>query len=187
MLRLNLLPPQQKERFEWEKSRRLALVSSAVITLFSILFGALLASSALYNKIQLEPFREAIEKEKIREETLRVENIESITRDFFGKLRKIRDVQTKTDDYEGILQELAALPPEGVVFYSLAISEINEGLNPVKTVQLTGHADTRNRVIAMENKIKSSGKFIDLVSPFSNKNKEENINFTFSFKISNSP
>lgn len=172
------------------------MVSSGVISLFLLLFGGLLASSTFYNKIQLEPFLEAIRQEKIREETLRAESIEATTKGLLEKLRHVRDIQTKNDGYERLLRGLVVLPPEarystvpgeGVVFSSLAVSEKGENGESITTVQISGHADTRDQVIAMENAIKSNAEFANLVSPFSNKNKERDIDFIFTFNISGAP
>jgi len=183
MLKLNLLPPKQKETFEWEKNRRLAIFSSGVFSLFLLLFGGLLFSGVVYNRIQLEPFVEAIRREEVREETQRAENLESNTRAFVKKLQNVRQIQEERDDYEVVLRELALVPLSGVVFSSVAIREEFSGKDTVQIARIEGHADTRDQVIAMEDTIKQHARFADLVSPFSNKNQEKDINFTFTFRV----
>ncbi len=183
MLKLNLLPPKQKETFEWEKNRRLAIFSSGVFSLFLLLFGGLLFSGVVYNRIQLEPLAESIRREEVREETRRAESLESDTRAFVKKLRNVRQIQKERDGYELVLRELALLPPSGVVFSSVNIREELSGEDTTKTVRIEGHADTRDQVIVMEGTIKRHARFTDLVSPFSNKNQERDINFTFTFTI----
>jgi len=184
MLRLNLLPPEQKEVFEWEKNRRFVVLNATIFFLSSLFFALLLTSALFYIKIQLEPIKGDLEKERIREETREVESLKAEIQVATEKIQRLRTIQTSRDDYAFLLRELAALPRPGIQPGSIAITETAQDQSMVKNVRVSGHADTRDDLIAFEDAIGENPHFVNLISPsFPNKTKERDIDFTITFSV----
>lgn len=183
LLKLNLLPPKQKEELEWEKNRRLAVFSAGVLFILLAFFALLLCSSILYINIQLEPIETAIEAERAREETQIVKNLEENTQAFIKTLRSLHEIQENGDDYASLLRELSVLPPKDVALATITIIETTGKEVVVGATRITGHAENRDQVIEFESAIKQNAHFGNLISPFSNKNKERDIDFIFTFDI----
>lgn len=182
MLVLNLLPPEQKEAFEWEKNRRFAIFNAAVFFLFLVFFAGLLASSIFYVRIQFEPLKEAIARERLREETRKAEDLKAQVQGVITKLEQLRSIQGNRDNTLFFLREFANLPHSGVAVTSMTMQEASPDRSAGKNVRVSGHAGTRDQLIAFENSIKTDPYFENLVSPsFPNKTKETDIDFTLTF------
>lgn len=185
MLKLNLLSSKQKEELEWEKNRRLAVFSAGVLFILLTFFALLLYSGIFYINIQLEPIETEIEVESAREETQAAKDLEKNIQVFIRRLSSLHEIQENGDDYALLLRELALLPPDDVVVGTITVTETTGKESSVGAVRIAGHAETRNQVIEFEDAIKQNAHFGNLDSPFSNKNKERDIDFTFTFDIIN--
>jgi len=183
MLTLNLLSQEKKERFEWERNRRLAILS--LVTVFSTLlfFAGLLATSIWYMNIRLDPLTIAIEREAGQEETQRAQEIETFTKNAIATIQSIRTLQLRSEGYADIIRFLATFPPPRVALTSLSITEGTGEDGAKKIVRLTGHAETREEVILFEETLRKNERIEGMFSPFTNKNKPRDIDFVFTFNI----
>jgi len=183
MLTLNLLPQEKKERFEWERNRRLAVLSLVTVLSILLFFAGLLATSIWYMNIRLDPLTIAIEREAGQEETQRAQEIETFTKNAIAKIKNIRTLQLGSEGYADFIRFLATFPPQRVVLTSFSITEKTGEDGMKKIVRLTGHAETREEVILFEEILRKSNRIEDLFSPFTNKNKPRDIDFVFTFNL----
>ncbi len=176
MIKLNLLPPQEKENLKHERISRWIVFYGVSILGILIIFTALLGAILLYINIQLQAQNKEFSslQTSLKGTDLKLQQDEIAV--FNQELRTITRLQNGQEKYSYFLASLAGLIPAGVRLDTLSGDKNDQ-------IILYGNAQTRNQVIALRDALAQSKLFSDVESPLSNLVKQTDINFYFKFKI----
>lgn len=176
MIKLNLLPPQEKEVLALERIQRWIVLYGSAIFGILLIFVSLLTIIWIFITIQLKSV---------------TSNLDSIQSSFKGQdlitqqtavaslnsyLEKIDAIQKNQKNYSNLIIFLAGIIPAGVRLDTLSLNEQNE-------VSLNGFAQRRELVVSLKDALEKSELFSNIESPLSNLVKETDINFYFKFKL----
>lgn len=176
MIKLNLLPPQEKEVLALERIQRWIVLYGSAIFGILLIFVSLLTIIWIFITIQLKSV---------------TSNLDSIQSSFKGQdlitqqtavaslnsyLEKIDAIQKNQKNYSNLIIFLAEIIPAGVRLDTLSLNEQNE-------VSLNGFAQRRELVVSLKDALEKSELFSDIESPLSNLVKETDINFYFKFRL----
>ncbi|MBU1255743.1 PilN domain-containing protein [Patescibacteria group bacterium] len=176
MIKLNLLPPREKEKLELDKLNNLIFFLAVRIAIFLLIFTLLLIVTYYSLFILLKEQERLIE---INENDIRIQQlvkIEEKIKNVNQHLDKIHLKQKESVVWTPILEELAKITPLGVYLsnfsYKLSINKIN----------LSGWAESRDKLIRFKDSLEESVLFNNLESPLSNLIKKNDIDFNFTFE-----
>jgi len=176
MLRINLLPPQQKERLRLRILYQNIISSGFILfllVLFSIIFlaGFLILLhfkyQAIENKITIEQSR------VIQTET--VKGMEKKVTEINKELEDLEKIQTKRSNLYSILDSISSNLLLGVRVYSL---EINRTSGMITVI---GFSPSRENLLTIKNILETDSHYKNIDFPLSNLANPQNINFRFSF------
>jgi len=176
MIKLNLLPPQEKQSIAAQiKQRWIVFYGSAVIGLLCF-FAILLSAIWAYIDIQLNVVQNNLAsiQNDIRGQDLK--NQQTAVKNLNSYLQKIQSIQKNQKSYSTLLNYLAQMVPDGIRIDSLSLE--NDG-----NATLNGFAQRREQIIAFQESLEKSNIFGNVESPVANLVKPTDINFSFKFKI----
>lgn len=180
MPKLNLLPPLEKKELELEAISYWLAFFCASLLMLVIVFTLLCFSSYLHLSILIGGQEKQIETAESDAKGQELIQIEEKINDINQKISKIDQLQHGFVCWTPILENISALVPNGIYLENLAFQAKNS------EVKLSGHADLREQVIKLSERIEENSLFIDINDPLSNLISKEDINFTFDFKINTS-
>lgn len=176
MLKLNLLPPEEKNALMIEQSQRWIVFYGSAIAAILLIFAGLLGAIWLSINYQLKnaaaEFNSVQTSLKGRDLKSQEEQI-SQTNAF---LKNLDNIQRGQKIYSDLLIALSDLVPPGAKLTSLTIDEKN-------AVALYGFAAQREQILAFKEALENSKLFKDIESPLSNLVKQTDINFYFNFNL----
>jgi len=177
MLTLNLLPPQEKEFLRLEKMSRSAIFVGRLFLFLVCIFAVLLAVTWLYLSAQVQAMNGLVSAGEGGSSSLVARELGAKITDANQKIKLLSDLQNSRVPVVDVLKNLAmAVSPE-IRFDSIQF-DIKK-----KKVVLTGHASTREQLVAFQGKLEGCPLFSEIKSPVSNFIKSEDIDFNFSFSI----
>lgn len=175
MIKLNLLPPNEKAIIKSERLRRWICFYGAAITAIAFVFIAFLMITWLVILIQLnaasanmDSIQKTFKKEGV---PLQEDGLKTVNR----RLRQINDLQQKQVSYYQLLNQLSKLTPPGISLNGLSIDESAKAA-------IEGLAAQREQVLDFKDRLEKSKYFKNIASPLSNFVKETDINFSFQFE-----
>ncbi len=176
MIKLNLLPPQEKEILASEKIHRWVIFYGSAILGILFIFAALLGVIWIFIGVQLKSVASNLEaiQNSFRGQDLKTQH--TAVPNLNKYLEKIHGIQRNQKSYSSFLVALTKIMPEGIRLDSLSVDESNE-------VILNGYAPKRELVISFKDSLERSNLFENIESPLSNLIKETDINFYFKFKL----
>jgi len=176
MIRLNLLPPQEKEILAHEENRRWVVYYGSAVILILLVFLGLLGAIWFGINIQLNSAVNALDsiKTSFKGQNLKTQQTAIVALNKY--LARIENIQKNQKDYSSLLILLTNLIPEGVRLESFSVDEKD-------AATLTGFAAKREQVLALQENINNSGLFEKVESPLSNLVKQTDIEFTFTFNL----
>jgi len=176
MIKLNLLPQQEKEVLVLEKNQRWIIFYGSAIFGILLIFVSLLAIIWIFINIQLKSVTSNLQsiQSSFRGQDLKTQ--QTAIGNLNSYLEKIDAIQKNQKDYSNLIVYLAGIIPGGVRLDTLSLNDQNE-------VSLNGYAQRRELVVALKDALEKSELFSDVENPLSNLVKETDINFYFKFKL----
>lgn len=175
---MNLLPSIHRKIIKNEIVLKFLVSLLLIFSFWGVLFAAAAYNTAFYLNIQREAIEERIAVELGTDEAGEViiieEEINSLN-ETLSDIDKINNLDSLNFPY--ILRIIGGITPAGVSLDSFSFSR--------GAINIKGHADFREQVIELENRIKSEQSFSNLISPLSNIVKEGDIDFNFTFSVKN--
>jgi len=175
MIKLNLLPPEEKSKIASRLALRQYLVWGTFSLVFVLIFLILISSIWWYLSIQLNSIG-AISKEiEASPQTKALRELKKEIIAINKNLASFDKLEVATPHYSAPIEKLINLAPAGIRFKSISVSE--------KKIVLSGRAANREILLSFRDVLNGSGEFLNLDAPLSNFLKQNNIDFTFSFEI----
>lgn len=173
---MNLLPQEKKKYLIHELIFRFVIVVFFIVYLWSVIFLVISYNSALYLNAQMPALEERIDIERKAEKSSEAANIEEEIKELNEILQTIEKVRQKESfNFPQILRVIGSLVPNGVIMNSITFQG--------GTINLKGHADSRQGVLLLKENLEKEESFQNVVSPLSNIVKEKDIDFNFSFSL----
>lgn len=178
MLRLNLLPPQEKKELELAEIGHWFISFFGLILVILMIFSLLLFSTYAYLSILVKAQNELIAIEQSNVEIVgQVKQIEEKIKQTNQNLSQIYHLQKDFVCWSPILEELARTVPQGIYLTNFSYQALTNQVN------LNGRAETREQLLIFQQTLKENPQFIELEAPLSNLLKQRDIDFSFSFKL----
>ena len=175
-MKLNLLPPKEKEKLELDDLNQLIFFLAIRIAIFLLIFILLLISTYYCLSILLKEQKRLIE---INENDIRIQQLvkmEERIKNVNQQLTKINLKQNELVIWTSVLEELAKIIPSGVYLTNFSYRLFDNKIN------LSGWAENRDKLINLKNSLEESVFFVNLDSPLSNLIKQTDINFSFTLE-----
>jgi Tfp pilus assembly protein PilN len=177
MLKINLLPPSQKQALRENEISRWFLYFFSSLGFLMVIFGLLCLSTYFYLFILVQSQKQAISSAQDKIQSQELKNIEIQISETNQKIKKIYASFDSFIYWTEILEDFSKDIPKGIYLKNLSYRlEDNQ-------IRLDGHANTRQVLLDFEKIIKNNQEFADLESPISNLLKQTDIDFSFNFKI----
>jgi predicted RND superfamily exporter protein len=176
MIKMNLLPPEQKKRIKILILYRDIISSGLILFLLFLLLIIFLGGSLTFLNMQYLAFEKDINDQQsriIQTETLKtIQNRIKELNDGILAIKKIED--SKSDLYE-VLDRINEEIFQGVKIYSLQID------NDSKLITVSGYSSSRENLVAIRKILNGDSHYKEVDFPLSNLANPTNINFRFSF------
>lgn len=176
MFKINLLPPYQKKELEINNLNHLLIFLFSWLTVFLMILLILLLSAFFSLSILLENQHELIDVRKSDAQTRRLAEIESRISQVNQRLSQVNLKQKDLILWTPLLEELSRIDLSGVYLNSFSYQTGND------QIQAAGWASVRSQLLSFENFLKNSRYFTEVQAPLTNLIKQEDINFSFTFK-----
>jgi len=176
MIKLNLLPPREKEEAKLADFIHWLVFFTTPILVFLIIFILLLGGAFFSLFVMTKAQEEAIE---IRESGSKMQELfqtEKKIAEINQILDQVHRKQKETISWTLILEEMSEITPKGIYLTNFSYDKNSN------TIHLIGWAEERKDVLFMEKLLEESPLFEQVNSPLSNLLKQEEINFSFNFK-----
>lgn len=176
MIKLNLLPPQEKEALVLEKTQRWIIFYGSAITGIFLIFIALLIIIWVFITIQLKSAVNNLESVQGSFKGQDLKTQQAAVADLNKYLEKIASIQKNQKNYSALLINLSNLVPSGIRLNTLTLDKNGE-------ISLNGYAQRRELILTFKDSLEKSNLFAGIENPLSNLIKQTDINFYFKFKI----
>lgn len=176
MIKLNLLPPEQKKQIYLERINRWLVFYMA--SFCAILSGFFLVLLFIYALISIES-RTAQTSYRVAQTGSQGQDLssyEKLAQNFNQELEKVRSIQKNHKNYSLLFEKLLPLVPLNIRFDSIQI-------NANGKIMLTGFAYNREQIIEFKENLENSKDFSNVESPISNLVKQSNIDFSLVFNF----
>lgn len=191
MIRINLLSPNDKENFKWEKVNNLIKGWTVWMLLAQAMFFVVFIFAFEYLKIERNAV--AFQLEQIKGQSTTKE-MNSIEKDLSVYTKKIDDISALKDSHlhwSYVLEEIIDSLPDGAKLNNISAVEYvpaKDSKNKEDKVEkfkvdLSGNALTRKDLLSFEQKLKSSDLFFNLEYSDSNYVKSTDVDFRYSFYV----
>ena len=180
MVKLNLLPPQEKKEIELNKISYWLTFFWASLLVLAVIFTLLCFSSYIHLSILINAQEKQLEIASSDIKGQELEKIETEISEANLQINKIQQLQNNFFCWTPILEEVSDLVSHGIYLENLIFKA------KTAEVKLSGHADLREEVIEFSEEIGNHTLFEEFTPPLSNLINKEDVNFTFDFKINTS-
>ncbi|KKQ51474.1 MAG: hypothetical protein US71_C0011G0030 [Parcubacteria group bacterium GW2011_GWD2_38_12] len=178
MIKLNLLPPIEKNNYKTEIMRRFVIFFGIGIFIITTIFIGLLAFNYLFLYLQLSPEMKSLEAEKTTEKYKKVEELENQIKDTNKKIGLILTIKNQVVPTFPIIEKISKAANEKDSYLkSFVIDRENS------TASIKGFALERDHVVKIQDNLRNDQQFSDINAPYSNFLKQRNVDFLFDFKI----
>jgi len=171
MLDANLIPEEQKRIIsseQWLRIVRFLCFGASAILIIGIV---LLAPSYIPLYFQNKELQRVFEVQQAAGQKINTDEISASVSKVQAVIISLKQSATNPTGAMGILDLLIA-NQQGI-----NINAFN--INKIGNVYITGHADTRNNLLAFEQRLRDSSRFQDITSPLANIIQETDITFNF--------
>ena len=176
MIRLNLLPPQEKKRLELTKFNSLLAFLTVWFSVFLIIFVLLLLSAFFSLSILLQEQRKLIE---IRQSDPKTQYLLEIEEKIKQTNQIIKQVQLKQSEiilWTPLLEEISEIVPSGIYLNNFSFRTAKN------QISLNGWANYRENLLGFQKSLEESSFFEEIEAPLANLIKQKDIDFNFTFK-----
>lgn len=195
MIKINLLSPLDKENLRWEKINKLAVRSIACIIFAEVIFVGIFLGTLEYLKAEEQAVAAEYSSVISLPQTKEIIALEQEAKDNRSKVNSIYAIKEGHADWTSLFEDIAGFTPSGVRLESVTVSDTTAAKTPAKEgdsavpgakmkVDVAGNAKTRDMLLEFENSLKGEKRFSDLEYDAANYVKSVNIDFKYSFSIS---
>lgn len=175
MIKLNLLPPQEKREVELIDFNYLITSLGFWFLFFLMIFSLLLVSTYFSLFIFLKTQSLLIETKQNDEEIQNLIEIEENIKQANEQINKVHLKQKELIIWTPILEELSQIVPRGIYMTGFYYQTNTD------QISISGWADRRETLLSFQKSLEESPCFIEVQSPLANLIKQDNINFSFNF------
>jgi Tfp pilus assembly protein PilN len=178
MLKLNLLPPQEKQELERSEIAHWFISFWVMILVGLIIFSLLLLGTYWYLVILLKAQNELIAIEQSNVAMIKqISQMETKIEQINQNISQIYLLQKDFIPLTPILEEIAKIVPQGIYLNNFSYQASTHQVN------LNGHAGQREQLLLFQKALEENPCLIELEAPLSNLLKQKDIDFSFSFTI----
>jgi len=177
MLKLNLLPPEEKKRLELDRLGRLLASFSVHLAIGLAIFVLILVNAYFCIRILIKAQNDLVEVRQNDEKAQHQVKVESEIKQANQQARQIYIKQAGLTILTPILEEVSKIVPSGIYLTGLSYQAAENQIN------LSGRANNRDRLLAFEDSLKKSPHFREIEAPLSNLIKQTDINFSFTINL----
>ena len=177
MLRLNLLPPEEREELRLESLNQVFIYYFVRILTLIIVFEILLLSILSYLAIQARALDRVIEQTQKSQGFVRVEELEKEIISANKMMQQFYSLRQNSISFSSLLEDLAEISSSEIQFISLNYDGRTQRL------ALDGYTLSRESFLSLREAIESDSRFEEVESPISNLVRSTDNNFRISFKI----
>ena len=176
MLKLNLLPSQDKKDLELAKLSRLIASLAVWFLIFLIIFTLLLVSTYFSLSILLDEQKKLIE---IRQSDPKMQEVLKIEEKIKQTNQIVKQVYLKQEEmilWTPLLEEMTKIVPSGIYLTNFSYQAVDN------QITLNGWANWRENLLYFQESLEEDSFFKEVEAPLSNLIKQRNIDFSFTFK-----
>jgi Tfp pilus assembly protein PilN len=194
MIKINLLSPLDKEKLKWEKVNSLVTQSIFWLLLTEAVFAGVFLTTVEYLKLEKNAVSIQLRDMQSRQDTQEVGRIEAEVKQYKVKIDGVNKLQDEHVGWSYLLETLSQSVPEGVRLDSIMTSDGAATGKPAESkdakpaenadkykVVLTGKAQRRENLLALEESLKKCALFSGLVTDDANYVQSTDINFSYVF------
>lgn len=177
MLKLNLLPPQEKKKIEWANLSRLVISLSIWFIIFLTVFNLFLVGDLFFFSTLLDSQKKLL---TVRETDPNVRHLIEIEEKIGQSNQLAKRIGQKQKDlilWLPLLEEMSQITPNGVYLTAFSYQTAQN------QISLTGWADQRENLLLFQDSLKESPSFAEVESPLTNLLKQRDINFNFTLLL----
>lgn len=172
---LDLLPQERKNKIKKEIAFKKVIFQEIRLLMPILFFLTILFSLKISLDIQLESLEKVFALENSQKEYQELKNYESKFMEINAKVDKASLFQSKHIFWSNIFMELSSIIPEKIQITSIASADYS--------IALSGKAKTREDLLALQDKIRSSHCFASIDIPLSNLVSRDDVVFQASLEI----
>ncbi len=177
MLKLNLLPLQDKKNLESAELSRLVASLAVWFLIFLIIFTLLLVSTYFSLSILLEEQKKLIE---IRQSDLKTQEVLEIEEKIKQANQLVKQIYLKQEEmilWTPLLEKMTEIIPSGIYLTNFFYQKTDN------QITLNGWADWRENLLYFQELLEKNSFFEEVEAPLSNLIKQSDINFSFTLKL----
>ena len=176
MIKLNLLPPTEKELLNIDRTQRWIVFYGSIFLCSLLVFIILLAVIWLSLFIQLKSIGVNLDiaKQSRQGQDLKIQ--QNLIKELNTRIEKISQSEKNRKSYSMILFSLAKIMPIGTRLERFSIDEKNQMI-------IFGYAQKRENLLILKNSLEKSALFTNIDSPLANLIKQTDIYFSFTMTV----
>ena len=176
MLKLNLLPSQDKKDLELAELSRLIASLAVWFLIFLIIFTLLLVSTYFSLSILLEEQKKLIE---IRQRDPKTQDMLEIEEKIKQTNQTVKQVYLKQEEmilWTPLLEKMTKIVPSGIYLTNFSYQATDN------QITLNGWANWRENLLHFQESLEENSLFKEVEAPLSNLTKQRDIDFSFTLK-----
>ncbi|MFH1129386.1 MAG: hypothetical protein V1686_01465 [Patescibacteria group bacterium] len=176
MIKLNLLPPEQKKRLKLHFIEYNVIFLSFFIVFLLLIVVLFLGGFLMFSNIKSGLINQEIVFEQSRIiQTNTIKGIEKKVKELNSELLDLEKISKNQSDFYQILSSIIPELLFKVNIYNLEISA------ETRRITIIGFASAREDLLEIKQKLESSSRYREIDFPISNLTNPKNIDFRFSF------
>ena len=174
---INLLPPAEKDKI-YSNLLKKQINSLLLFASFTILMGAfLIFNTYIFLKIHISEIAHSLNFKEVNQEAQDAKDLENTIGQLNNMLVRYQNFQGEKVSGFRVFTELQKIVPVGAKLNALNFDA------PSRKIIMGGQAQSRDDVLLLENRLKTSNIFYKLESPLSNFLEKNNPTFSFTFYL----
>ncbi|MEK7077943.1 MAG: PilN domain-containing protein [Patescibacteria group bacterium] len=172
---INLLPPLAKGKLHQNLLTRQLNHLGFILAIIFLGGAVFIFNTFIFLKIQTSSLKQTLNVETINADTQKVQDLEGETKNLNNLLLKNQGFRQGSQSSLEIFREIEKVIPAGAKLAAFSWEDVTE------KIVLSGRAQTRDDVLAMEKRLKDSLVFEKIESPLANFLEKNNVSFNFVF------
>lgn len=175
---INLLSPEEKTELSMERKRKIAAILGSLFLIFLIFLVILLFSVKIYILSQIQSQKTTFDLENKLINSLQVKEFEENITNINNKISQLNDFYKNQVNLSQVLDKISNIAPVGIYLTDFSYQKEKS------QITILGQAKTRDNLLEFKKSLESQSEIKNLYSPISNLTKPTNIDFYFTFNIS---
>lgn len=181
MIRINLLPPVQKEEIKWYwVSHHVFFYITVFLTIIGI-FITLLFTIQIFLQTELNSLDQKIQSRQKSARSQELKALENQIKALNENVLRLDKIQNEHVYYSYFLENYSQLIPKDIQIFDLDIQKNKESSQEdLYKINMNGKAKTREILLSFKENLEKSENFKDLYLPLSNLTKRYDVDFSLS-------